>query len=90
MPVRDALARLEQVGLAKRIPHKGTVVATLTPAELVAVYDTRLVLEREATRLGSQYLTSAEADQMRAQQHLMLEAVRTDGGLRRSIATRSS
>lgn len=77
MPVRDALARLEQIGLAKRVPHKGTVVARLTPTELVAVYDTRLVLEREATRLGSERLTSAEADQMRAQHHLMLEAVGT-------------
>lgn len=75
MPVRDALARLEQVGLAKRVPHRGTVVARLTPAELVAVYDTRLVLEREATRLGSQHLTGAEAGQMRAQHRLMLEAV---------------
>lgn len=76
MPVRDALARLEQVGLAKRVPHKGTVVARLTPAELVAVYDTRLVLEREATRLGSQHLTGADADRMRAQHRLLLEAVR--------------
>lgn len=76
MPVRDALARLEQVGLAKRVPHKGTVVARLTPTELVAVYDTRLVLEREGTRLGSQQLSRADADRMRAEHRLMLEAVR--------------
>ena len=76
MPVRDALARLEQVGLATRVPHRGTVVARLTPAELVAVYDTRLVLEREATRLGSRHLMGAGADRMRAQHRLMLQAVR--------------
>ena len=42
MPVREAIGRLEQAGLAQRVPHKGAVVIDLSPAELVHVYDTRL------------------------------------------------
>lgn len=75
MPVRDALVRLEQTGLAQRVPHKGAVVTKLTPAELVAVYDTRLLLEREATRLGSQHLTDADGERMWSEQRAMLAAV---------------
>lgn len=75
MPVRDSIVRLEQAGLAQRVPHKGAVVTTLSPAELVSVYDTRLLLEREATRLGSARLTRAEGEQMRREHQRMLEAV---------------
>ena len=49
MPVREAIGRLEQAGLAQRVPHKGAVVIDLSPAELVHVYDTRLLLEMEAS-----------------------------------------
>ena len=52
MPVREAIGRLEQDGLVVRSPHRGAVVADLTPAELAHVYATRLLLEVEATRLG--------------------------------------
>ena len=52
MPVREAIGRLEQDGLVVRQPHRGAVVADLTPAELAHVYATRLLLEVEATRLG--------------------------------------
>lgn len=75
MPVRDSIVRLEQAGLAQRVPHKGAVVTKLSPAELVAVYDTRLLLEREATRLGSQRLTPAEGAQMRREHDRMMSAV---------------
>ncbi len=59
MPVREAIGRLEQNGLVVRVPHRGAVVADLTPAELAHVYATRLVLEVEATRLGC---AAADAD----------------------------
>ena len=31
MPVRDSIVRLEQAGLAQRVPHKGAIVTQLTP-----------------------------------------------------------
>ena len=45
MPVREAIRRLEEAGLAERSPHKGAVVRGLTLAELVHVYDVRRLLE---------------------------------------------
>jgi len=80
MPVRGAIIRLEQSGLAQRVAHKGAVVTDLTPSELVHVYDTRLLLETEATRLGSRVLSPAESAQMRAEQQLMLDAVHDQRG----------
>ena len=76
MPVRDSIVRLEQAGLAQRVPHKGAVVTNLSPAELVTIYDTRLLLEREATRLGSQHVTPADGALMHEQHRLMMDAVR--------------
>lgn len=80
MPVRDAISRLEQSGLAQRVAHKGAVVTDLTPAELVHVYDTRRLLETEATRLGTRALTPAECEQMLAEHRLMLAAVQAGRG----------
>lgn len=75
MPVRDAIVRLEQGGLAQRVPHRGAIVTQLSPGELVTVYDTRLLLEREATRLGSQHLTPDDGALMQRQHRLMMDAV---------------
>ncbi len=65
MPVREAIGRLEQNGLVVRVPHRGAVVADLTPAELAHVYATRLLLEVEATRLGCLAVTAAGVARMR-------------------------
>jgi DNA-binding GntR family transcriptional regulator len=35
MPVREAIRRLEEAGLATRIPHKGAAVRTFTVTELM-------------------------------------------------------
>lgn len=52
MPVREAIRRLEEAGLAERVPHKGAVVKGLTLTELEHVYDVRILLETEAACLG--------------------------------------
>lgn len=75
MPVREAIGRLEQNGLVIRIPHRGAVVADLTPLELAHVYDTRLLLEVEATRLGCLAVDAADLVQMRAADDQMRAAV---------------
>lgn len=75
MPVREAIRRLEEAGLAERVPHKGAVVKGLTFAELVQVYDVRLMLEVEAARLGAQRITRADADLMKAEFDAMRSAI---------------
>ena len=57
MPVREAIRRLEEAGLAERAPHKGAVVKGLTLVELEHVYDVRILLEAEAAGLGSAVVT---------------------------------
>ncbi|MFC9552999.1 GntR family transcriptional regulator [Rhodococcus sp. NPDC056960] len=74
MPVREAIRRLEEAGLAERVPHKGAVVKGLTLAELVHVYDVRRLLEVEAARLGAQRITSEDCDRMQAEYDLMRTA----------------
>ncbi|MBC7279187.1 MAG: GntR family transcriptional regulator [Nocardioides sp.] len=64
MPVREAIRRLEESGLAERQPHKGAVVKELSLAELLHVYDTRLLLEGEAARLGAAGIMADEVESM--------------------------
>jgi len=75
MPVREAIGRLEQNGLVVRVPHRGAVVADLTPAELAHVYATRLLLEVEATRLGCAAVSTEDVGRMRSAYDRMREAV---------------
>jgi DNA-binding GntR family transcriptional regulator len=76
MPVREAIRRLEEAGLAEREPHKGAVVKGLTLAELVHVYDVRRLLEGEAARLGSERITPEDCERMQAEYDLMVAAIR--------------
>ncbi|WP_413332431.1 GntR family transcriptional regulator [Brevibacterium sp. GP-SGM9] len=56
MPVRESLARLEEVGLVETSPHRGAVVKTFTAEELLQIYSVRRILEVEATVQGAQRL----------------------------------
>ncbi len=75
MPVREAIRRLEEAGLAERQPHKGAVVRGLTLTELVHVYDVRRLLEREAARLGAERITTAGCEVMQAEYREMRSAI---------------
>jgi DNA-binding GntR family transcriptional regulator len=75
MPVREAIRRLEEAGLAERQPHRGAVVKGLTLRELVDVYDVRRLLEREAARLGTQRITAAGCERMQAEYDQMRSAI---------------
>jgi DNA-binding GntR family transcriptional regulator len=75
MPVREAIRRLEEAGLAERQPHKGAVVKGLTLEELVHVYDARRLLEGEAARLGAERITEEDTDRMQAEYDLMRNAI---------------
>src|SRR5690242_21738021 len=64
MPVREAIRRLEEAGLAERVPHKGAVVKGLTLIELEHVYDVRILLETEAAALGGAVVTPDDCARM--------------------------
>src|SRR5918999_1497496 len=75
MPVREAIRRLEEAGLAEREPHKGAVVKGLTLEELVHVYDVRRLLEGEAARLGTERITADDCERMQSEYDLMVTAI---------------
>ena len=59
MPVREAIRRLEEAGLAESVPHRGAVVRGLTLRELRQVYHVRRLLEVDAARLGAPHMTDS-------------------------------
>jgi DNA-binding GntR family transcriptional regulator len=56
-PVREAILRLIQNGLAEEQVQKGAVVATIGPSLLASYYEVRAVLEGLAARLAATRLT---------------------------------
>jgi DNA-binding GntR family transcriptional regulator len=73
MPVREAIRRLEESGLATREPHKGAVVKSLSVDELVQTYEVRILLEVDAARRGGAAVTD---DDCRAMQGVCDQLVR--------------
>lgn len=78
LPVREAIRRLEEAGLAERSPHKGAVVKGLTLEELVHVYDVRRLLEVEAARGGAERISEQDCDAMQTEYDAMQVAI-TEG-----------
>ena len=56
-PVREAISRLEKVGLVKTIPYRGPFVRSLSTSETAEVYDVRISLEVLAARLAALHAT---------------------------------
>jgi DNA-binding GntR family transcriptional regulator len=66
IPVREALRQLEAEGFVVLQPHRGAVVAVLTPEEAIEIYDIRIALETQALRLAAPNLTRATLAQAEA------------------------
>jgi DNA-binding GntR family transcriptional regulator len=75
MPVREAIRRLEDAGLATRIPHKSAVVRTFTVAELIHIYDVRTILEVQAATQGAPEVSRRNLREMEASCAKMQKAV---------------
>jgi DNA-binding GntR family transcriptional regulator len=60
IPLREALARLEQEGLVTSQVNRGYVVSSLRPEEAEEVYALRLKLEPEAVALAAIHATDAD------------------------------
>jgi DNA-binding GntR family transcriptional regulator len=65
IPIREALARLEQLGVVVSQPRRGWVVRPLLAAEAEEIFDLRLALEPKTAVLGS--LAAEEDDHRRAE-----------------------
>ena len=52
-PVRDALSRLVEIGIAVSVPNVGTRVREFSQEEARALYELREALEAEAARLAA-------------------------------------
>lgn len=61
-PLREAIMRLEGLGLIERIPHIGARVIRLSPEKLVDLYAVREALEGMAARLAARLMSDEEID----------------------------
>ena len=59
-PVREALQRLAESGLAEHLPRRGTFVSTPSLSELVEMFEVMAELECMAVRLATRRATSAD------------------------------
>lgn len=61
-PVREALRRLEAEGIIEHRPRQGAVIRQLAHAEVVELYEMRIVLERTAAEMAAKHGADAEFD----------------------------
>lgn len=61
-PVREALRRLEAENIVEHRPRVGAVIRKLGQAEVVELYEMRLVLERTAAEMAAKHSVEAEID----------------------------
>jgi DNA-binding GntR family transcriptional regulator len=81
IPLREALARLEQEGLVRAEPNRGFFVRPLSAAEAQEVYDLRLKLEPDAAATGAAAASDSELAAARAASQALARAV-DEGSLR--------
>lgn len=77
-PLREALMRVEGLGLIERIPHIGARVIQLSPIKLVELYAVREALEGMAARLAARNITEIELAGFKAYcRHIPLISIRS-------------
>jgi GntR family transcriptional regulator, rspAB operon transcriptional repressor len=59
-PIREALSRLQQEGLAETTSFKGAVVTGYSRQDLVEIYELRELLESSAARLAAQLMSDTD------------------------------
>ena len=66
-PVREAVRKLEALGLAVHIPHRGSRVKELDIRDLRDTYEVRLALEPLAVARAAERITPGEVEQAQAE-----------------------
>ena len=64
-PIREAVRKLEALGLAVHVPHRGSRVKELDVVDLRDTYEARLALEGMAVERAAERITDAEIAQAR-------------------------
>ena len=64
-PVREALSRLEQEGMVKNVPRRGTYIVRKTKKEILEVVCVWAALESMAARLATQHASGTEISKLR-------------------------
>lgn len=78
--VREALRQLESEGLVAMVPQRGPVVATVTEADAIALYEVREVLEALAGRAFAERAQPAQRSELR-RRFAAVDAALTSGDL---------
>lgn len=78
IPVREALARLEEQGLVSTRRHKGAVVSSLSLDEITELFEFRALIEGEAIRLAVERIRPETLDE--ASRYAEAFANETDSG----------
>lgn len=65
-PVREAIRQLEADGLVTHVPRQGATVRQLDYAEVMELYEMRMVLEGTAARLAARAAGDIEIDELEA------------------------
>ncbi len=76
VPVREALLRLENLGLVVRVPDRGTTVTKLTRTEVADMLQVRRYLEDLAFRLAVKKFTAGTAKELKVHLQRMQELVK--------------
>jgi DNA-binding GntR family transcriptional regulator len=63
--VREALRQLESEGLVQVVPHRGPIVARLTPEQAQGIYQVRVELEGLACELFTRNATDADIEALK-------------------------
>lgn len=64
MPIRTALAQLQNEGLVELVPHKGAIVTPITREDIEEIYHTRSLLEGLAVEKSLPFLTKKDKRQL--------------------------
>lgn len=75
-PIREALQKLAQSGLAEQIPRRGVFVRQPGPVELIEMFEVMAELEAAAARLAALRITDAALADLRAANALCRKAVK--------------
>ncbi|MES2221659.1 MAG: GntR family transcriptional regulator [Acidobacteriota bacterium] len=78
-PVREALRKLEAIGVVKSEPYRGARVRELSPTELRDAYQLRGILEQAATEFIHDF--PAESVQALEQEYALMRAAARNGDL---------
>jgi DNA-binding GntR family transcriptional regulator len=80
LPIREAIRRLESVGLVAHVPHRGASVADLSLEDLRQLYEARLLLEPAIIVRAARNFTEQDAAAARAALARLAEAERDRAG----------